>query len=340
MKRPTIRDIAHAAGVSPGAVSFALNDQPGVSEATRARVRKVADEIGWQPSAAARALSNNRAQAVGLVITRPTDTISNEGFYLRFIAGVEHVLTRQHQSLLLQMVQTEEEERLAHARWWSGKHVDGVILTDPREQDDRPAALAHLGLPCTVVGVSTACSGLAGVGSVVTDDAKAMRRVVEHLHETGRHRVAHVAGLSGLVHVETRRRAFRDVAAEEGLDVVASWTTDFTEDAGRHATAEVLRDAGEEHVDAIVFDNELLALGGLVAVHDAGLRVPEDVALVSFEDSPVCRVVSPPLTALYRDPADLGRMAAEALLATIETGVAQHLTAPAPSIVPRGSTSG
>lgn len=340
MKRPTIRDIAAAAGVSPGAVSFALNDRPGVSDETRERIRAVANELGWIPSAAARALSVNRAQAVGLVIARPSDSISNEGFYLRFIAGVEEVLTASSLSLVLQLVATVHEEQEVYQSWWSGRKVDGVLLTDPRQDDPRPAQLTDLGLPAVMVGAPQgAFASYPAIGTISTDDATAMRGVVEHLRQIGRRRFAYIGGMAGLVHLDARRAAFSEAVGDFDLPVPTSVTTDFTEDAGRKQTRNLLAGDPRQRPDAIVYDNELLALGGLVAIHDLGLRAPEDVAIVSFEDSPVCRVVNPPLTALQRDPADLGRDATANLLAALSADDAVgHRTAPAPLLQIRSST--
>lgn len=110
MQRPTIRDIAEAAGVSPSAVSFALNGRPGVSQATRERIRSVADKMGWTPNVVARALSASRAGAIGLVIARPSTTVSAERFFFEFIVGMQGELARAELSLVLQIVETTAEE--------------------------------------------------------------------------------------------------------------------------------------------------------------------------------------------------------------------------------------
>ncbi|MCQ8208073.1 LacI family transcriptional regulator, partial [Cutibacterium acnes subsp. acnes] len=118
MDRTTIKDIARVAGVSPGAVSFALNDKPGVSDSTRARVKAVAKDLGWRPNVAARALSANRAGAVGLVIARDDRSFAGEGFFLHLIAGMEEILTPARTALVLQLVASREEECEVHRQWW------------------------------------------------------------------------------------------------------------------------------------------------------------------------------------------------------------------------------
>ena len=152
MDRTTIKDIARVAGVSPGAVSFALNDKPGVSEATRSRVKAVAKDLGWRPNVAARALSANRAGAVGLVIARDDRSFAGEGFFLHLIAGMEEVLTPARTALVLQLVASREEECEVHRQWWAQRRVDGVVLVDPARNDPRWPLMAQIKMPCTVVG--------------------------------------------------------------------------------------------------------------------------------------------------------------------------------------------
>src|SRR4051812_48906476 len=140
-RRPTISDVAAKAGVSKGAVSFALNDRPGVAPETRDRILAVARELGWTPSHRARALAASRALAVGLVIARPPETLGADPFFPRFIAGIESALARLGQSLLLQVVPDLDRELAGYRRLASEGRVDGVFLTDLRVDDPRPALL-------------------------------------------------------------------------------------------------------------------------------------------------------------------------------------------------------
>lgn len=335
VQRPTIKDIAREAGVSRGAVSFALNDRPGVSDETRARVKQVAAELGWTPNVAARALSAKRAHAVGLVIARPTDAMANEAFFLKLIAGLERVLTEASTSLVLQLVDTIDEEVEVYRRWWSEKRVDGVVVTDPRVDDPRFDLLRRYGLPAVVIGSIDTDADLEILSSVSIDDAATTAVVVEHLSELGHERVAHVGGTRGLVHTDARTIAFRTAAEERGM-TAHTVATDFTEDAGQRSTSDLLD--SETPPTAILYDNEILALGGLVAINEAGLRVPHDVAVVSWEDSSICRVVSPPLTTLSRDPGQLGARSAELLLRLVDHGTAEHVTLTLPPLLVRGST--
>ena len=137
MKRPTIAEIAARAGVSIGAVSYALNGRPGVSEKTRKHILDIADEIGWRPNMAAKSLSGSRAHTVGLIIARPADTLGVEPFYMRFIAGLEGELSGRRTALLLQVVEDHRAAIDAMRLCWAERRVDGMVVTDLWAEDSR-----------------------------------------------------------------------------------------------------------------------------------------------------------------------------------------------------------
>jgi DNA-binding LacI/PurR family transcriptional regulator len=177
-KRATIADIAQRAGLSKGAVSYALNGLPGVSEATRQRVLKLAAEMGWRPNSAARALSASRAGALGLVMARPASTLGVEPFFMKLLSGIENTLAARSTALLLQVVPDHDAEVEAYRRWWAERRVDGIFLIDLRTEDKRVQVLEELGLPAVVIGGPGHHGRLPGVWS---DDASAMAMVVEYL---------------------------------------------------------------------------------------------------------------------------------------------------------------
>ncbi|WP_130865713.1 LacI family DNA-binding transcriptional regulator [Acidipropionibacterium timonense] len=333
MQRPTIKDIAKETGVSAGAVSFALNDKPGVSEETRARIKAVAKGMGWSPNVAAVALSGNRAGAVGIVIARDDQSFAGEGFFMRLIAGMEERLTPRSMALVLQLVRSAEEELEVHRRWWAQRRVDGVVLVDPAVDDPRWQLFEELGMPAVVVGADPS-TPLPGVH---IDDGAAVESIIEHLAERGHQRVARVGGGAGLTHSSVREAAFRRACRRRGMTVASVPVTDASEDAGGRETTSLLRSS--QPPTAILYDNEVLALGGLIAIRARGLSVPDDVAVVSFEDAAMCRVLSPALTALSRDPSVLGAHAVDMLLARIEGRPCADVVEEPPVLVVRGSTA-
>ncbi|HEY9393787.1 MAG TPA: LacI family DNA-binding transcriptional regulator, partial [Nocardioides sp.] len=140
MARPTIADIAERAGVSKGAVSFALNGRPGVSEETRRRILAVADEMNWRPHRAARSLGNARAGAVGLILSRPARTLGLEPFFGQIVSGLQAGLAEDGTALQLLVVEDPEAEMAAYRNWTAERRVDGFVLLDPLIDDPRFAA--------------------------------------------------------------------------------------------------------------------------------------------------------------------------------------------------------
>ena len=306
-KRPTIRDIARVAEVSPGAVSLALNGKRGVSDATRGRIVAVAASLGWTASVAARALASSRASAIGLVLARPRASMDAERFYFQFICGVEGVLTAHDHALVLQIVDDVGEELDVLRSWHGQRRVDSVILVDPRQDDPRPTQLRALGLPFATVG-----SRFDGGGAVLIDDTAMIATALEHLAQRGGRRVAYVCGMDTLQHTRRRQRAFLECGKHLGIQTQLSNPTDYSERSGAEETTRLMESPNAP--DSFIFDNEVLTLGGLSAIVGLDLRIPEDLFVLSLEDSPVCRVVTPQITAFLRDPSLLGSAAARLLL--------------------------
>ncbi|WP_106129222.1 LacI family DNA-binding transcriptional regulator [Pseudosporangium ferrugineum] len=332
MKRPTIADIAREAGVSKGAVSYALNDRPGVSEATRARILAIAERLGFRASAAARALAGAPAYVVGLALRRPAGTLGVEPFFMELISGLEAELATRSYALLLQMVPENDAdaEFEVYRQWWVEGRVDGVLLCDLHADDPRVPAIERIGVPAVAIGPPSAGGGLATLWS---DDAVAAATAVEYLTGLGHRRLARVAGLPGLARTAARTRAFAELGLTEEMTVF----TDYSGEAGARATRGLLD--GDARPTAIVYDNDIMAIAGLSVARERGLDVPAELSIVGWDDSPMCGLVHPPLTALARDIYTYGAHAARLLLAVIAgERVGARLDEPARLLV-RGSTA-
>jgi DNA-binding LacI/PurR family transcriptional regulator len=333
--RPTIADIADRAGVSKGAVSFALNGRPGVSDATRARILRIAEEMQWRPHSAARALGAARVDSVGLVIARPARTLGVEPFFAHLFSGLQSGLSAHSISLQLLIVEDTEAEIEVYRRWSSEHRVDGVIVVDLTVHDPRIEALKALELPAVVIG------GRGGKGtlpSVWADDRDAMLAIVEYLAAIGHRRIAHVAGTPNFQHTQRRIRAVRDVAPRLGLIDAPTLPTDFSDAEGAATTRRLLSAAVRP--TAIVYDNDVMAVAGLGVAMEMGVSVPGDLSIVAFDDSILTQLMHPALTALSRDTFDYGRQAAEVLLEVIAdpTTVVNRRTAD-PVLTVRESTA-
>ncbi|MBO0869238.1 MAG: LacI family DNA-binding transcriptional regulator [Micromonosporaceae bacterium] len=335
MKRPTISDIARRAGASKATVSFALNGRPGVSEATRRRILAIAEEIGWSPNSAARALTGAAAGAVGLALCRPARTLGIEPFFMELISGMEAELSARSCALTLQVVPDPETEIAAYRRWWAERRVDGVFLCDLRVADPRVPVLAELQLPAVVVGGP---AGSGGLHSVASNDAASIVETVRYLAALGHRRVARVSGLPELQHTAIRGTAFAEICDELGLEQAVTVTSDYTGEDGARATRRLL--SGAPRPTAIIYDNDIMAIAALSVAQEMGLRVPEDLSIVAWDDSALCQLVNPSLTALSRDIPGYGAHAARHLLALIagEQPVADHRDEAA-HLIPRRSTA-
>jgi DNA-binding LacI/PurR family transcriptional regulator len=313
VKRPTIAEIAAQAGVSIGAVSYALNGRPGVSAKTRQRILDIADEIGWRPSVAARSLSGSRAHTVGLIITRPADTLGVEPFFMRFIAGLERELSGARIALLLQVVEDHRAAIEAMRLCWAERRIDGIVVTDLWSEDTRIPVIEELQMPAVLAGRPRAGTRLPAVW---TDDSAAVESAVDYLVALGHRRIARVAGLPALDHTQVRIAAFRAAVLGHGLGEPQVVETDYTWEEGARVTRALL--SRRDRPTAITFDNDVMAVAGLNVAQEMGLAVPQDLSIVGGDDSQLSVLVRPALTALSWDIQAYGAHTARVLLDAVD----------------------
>lgn len=334
MPRITIADIAQRAGVSTGAVSYALNDRPGVSDRTKARILSVAADLGWQPSSAARSLSGERSEAVGMVLARDPGMLGVESFYMQFLAGIESELSKRSYALLLQVVPDLESELRTYESWRAARRVDGAIIVDPRNDDPRLGMFMEKGaLPAVVVGDTSLARGLTNIW---TDDAAAMRESVRYLYAIGHRRIARVGGVESFGHTHIRDIAFEDEIARLGAHGVTC-RTDYTAVQGADATRGLL--VSDDRPSAIIYDNDIMAVAGLGVASEMGMRVPQEVSMVAWDDSPLCEATYPRLSALSHDVTRYGAHVARRLFDRIDGAPPESFLDSTPRLRTRGTTA-
>lgn len=311
--RPTIADVARTAEVSKGAVSFALNGRPGVAADTRERILAVVAELGWTPSVSARSLSTRRAHAVGLIMAREPELLGADPFFPPFIAGIETVLSRRGQALMLQVPPDSDAELHGYRRLAAEGRVDGVFLTDLRVHDPRPALLVELGLPGVTLGHTPKQRLLPAVS---LDDRAGIKDAVRHLVALGHRRIGHVAGPQHFVHGRARKSAWRTAVAAAGLLTDLCVTADFTAAGGAAATVTLL-DRGEPPT-AIVYASDVMAIAGMSVAAARDVVVPDQLSVTGFDDTELARHLRPALTTVRSDPLGWGAAAAELLLDAID----------------------
>lgn len=250
--------------------------------------------------------------AVGLVLARPTRLLGVEPFFMEFITGIEERLSERGLSVLLHVVATHEEELATHRRWAARGLVDAVVVVNVCLDDRRPAVLREIGLPAVVAG---SWSGEPATPAVVTDAAGPVREALTRLLDLGHRRIARVTGPADLLHTHTRTTALVEGCRAAGIEPVLL-EGDYSAEAGAARTAELLR--LPEPPTAILYDNDVMAVAGLGAAKELGVRVPAELSLVAWDDSTLCRLASPALTTMSVDVYQYGVLVAESLLELID----------------------
>lgn len=310
--KPTISDVAQRARVSKGAASFALNGKPGVSAETRGRVLQAAADLGFTPSATARALAGRRSDTLGLILTRDPEMLGSDPFFPPFMAGVESVIAPTGRALTLRFVEPEQEDA-AYTDIANSKRVDGVLVADLRVDDPRPGLLAELGMPFVTLNRPDVPS----IGpAVCLDDQQGVRDAVDHLVALGHRLIAHVAGPRDYLHANSRRAEWRRMVEAAGLSATQLVEADFTAAGGARATAELLD--GPDPPTAILYSSDLMAMAGLAVANRRGIAVPRDLSIVGYDDAELAAYLHPPLSTVRTDAYRWGRAAATTLLELID----------------------
>ncbi|ADD42996.1 LacI family DNA-binding transcriptional regulator [Stackebrandtia nassauensis] len=310
--RPTIADVAALAGVSKGAVSRAFNGGERISAATIQRIHDAATQLGWVPSAAARAINGAPTQAVGIVVRRPPELLDIDPFFPAFLAGVETVLARHEYATIIRFVEGAKQERACYERMMAERQVDGFLLNDLRRPDFRFRLLSGMGAPAVVVGTpGPSCP----YPSVDSDSTPRVRQLIEHLIAMGHRRIAHVTGVPELLHSRARETLWRQTLADHGIEPGPVAVGNFVAAGGAQATRQLL--AEPRRPSAIFYGNDVMAVGGMAVLAEHGLRVPEDVAVAGFDDIELASYLTPALSTVHCDYPGLGRAAAEMLLTAI-----------------------
>ena len=269
--------------------------------------------------------------SVGVVLVRPERRLGAEPFMQEWFAGTERVLLAAGVTTLVYLAATHAEELEVHRRWMAERTVDGIFLTDLARNDPRLEILHRSGLAVVVIGDPTLAGGYPALW---TDDARAMRSAVEILHALGHRAIGRVGGPVGLAHSQIRTEAFVSACRDAGI-APATASAGYDEKEGRRATEQLLDDATPP--TAIIFDDDLMALGALAALAERSLEVPGDVSLLAWDDSTLCQLSSPRLSVMGHDIQTIGELAGAMMLDTLQGRPVGDRKAPTPLYVERES---
>jgi LacI family repressor for deo operon, udp, cdd, tsx, nupC, and nupG len=267
---------------------------------------------------------------VGLVLARASRVLGEEPYYHEFLEGLERVLTPAGVSVLVKVVTDRRAESDTYERWAAEDRVDGVVLVDLVPEDDRVALMNRLEMPAVVIGAPSTASGLP---TVWTDDAGFAQEAIRFLAERGHETIGHISGPLMFAHTQLRRTGAQAEAETRGIQLLHA-EGDYSFESGRAATTELIK-AGPT---AIVCDNDVMALAALDALREHDLKVPDDISVVAWDDSTLCQLAAPALSAMSHDVGRIGELAAGALLDAMAGAAPAVYEAPAAHLVERDST--
>lgn len=329
---PTLEDVARLAGVSYQTVSRVINNMPNVAPHTLEKVRKAIEELNYRPNRAARSLVTGRSHAVHVLvcdkynvrmIPSMEEAAYTEGYQLR--------LTTLHETYSIPELRQKLTEIIA-------SQVDGLLLVMPwRGMSYAELLKIVAGTPIVIVG----CSMGYETNSVLIDQEYGMRQVVQHLLDLGHRRFAEISGtIDKYEDARIRHETLREMLGARGLETVLSESGNFTMDMGYEITRRMLAERGKSPFTALVCANDETALGAIHAIHEAGLRVPQDISVTGFDDMDFARHCTPPLTTVQQDYQALGANAVQHLLSLVANPrSAPHQRIIFPKLMARESTA-
>ncbi|MBL0163340.1 MAG: LacI family DNA-binding transcriptional regulator [Xanthomonadales bacterium] len=323
----TIKDVAREANVSIATVSRALNGHSNVTQPMREKIVEIASRLRYMPHGAARSLSTRRTQTIGAILP----DLYGE-FFSELIRGMDLAARESGLHLLVSSSHGSAGETAAALRALSGR-VDGLLIMSPHADADLLADNLPFATPTVLM--NTRSDGGEHIAFAI-DNYRGACTMIDHLARQGHQRIAMIAGPTDNFDADERLRGYcdalaRDVPGSEGIVLEG----DFSEKSGYVAGAAIARMAPRP--DAVFAANDMMALGCLFALNEAGLKVPDDIALVGFDDIPMARFVSPPLTTMRVNIAELGERAARALIAQLSEQPVPAQGTSAPELIVRAS---
>jgi DNA-binding LacI/PurR family transcriptional regulator len=307
-ERSTLEQVAALAGVSTATVSRVLNHSPRVSDAARAAVERAVAELGYVPNPAARSLVRRRTDTIALVVSEPEDRLFADPFVPAILHGIGEAIAETELQLILLLAQGERQRRKVE-RYVRQGHVDGVVMMCQHGDDAMLRDFVTAGVPAVLTGRPR---DIGWIPFVDADNRAGARKATEYLLQT-RRRVATITGPLDMTVSADRFDGYRDALTAAGIAFEPSLAAhgDFTAESGGRAMEQLL--AVEPAVDGVFVASDLMAVGALRRLEAADRRVPEEVAVVGFDDADVAASATPPLTTMRQPFAEMTRALADLL---------------------------
>jgi DNA-binding LacI/PurR family transcriptional regulator len=306
----TLEEVAALAGVSKSTVSRVINDSPGVSIRARERVEGAIAETGYSPNRAARTLVTRRAGSIGLVVSEPEGRVFSDPFFASMVRGATRAVRDSGIQLVL-LLADNSQARQQLLDFLHNGHLDGVLLISTHAGDPLPAALMAEDLPAVLS--ARPADGLS-ISYVDVDSTAGAGLAVSHLLSAGRTRIATIAGPQDMPAGQDRLAGYRSTLEAVGIPVRPELIVHGTFEAGSGARAAEELLGREVPFDGLFVASDLMAAGALPVLREHGLRVPEDVAVVGFDDSVAALDCRPPLTTVRQPVEEMAEALTELLL--------------------------
>lgn len=317
MKRITLNDVAKEAGVSTATVSRVVNDHPHVSQKVRDKVLEVIDEIGYNPHIAARSLASKKTRNIGLVFPNSIHSFFTDPYFPRLTEGIALACNENDYTLSLFIFHTEELEKKLIPRIIRGGLVDGIVVQTTRIEDNLLSKIAEGDIPFVVAGKPMT---LPDASYIDVDNLNGAYNAVAHLIRGGKEHIGIVTGPLNSASGRDRLAGYKKALRERSIPLDDSLITegDYTEDAGYYGAKNLLKN--NQNLDAIFAASDSMAIGVLKALRESSISVPEEVAVVGFDDLPPSRSATPSLTTVRQPIRRFGVQAVEILLDIIKNG--------------------
>ncbi|HEX5496077.1 MAG TPA: LacI family DNA-binding transcriptional regulator [Mycobacteriales bacterium] len=309
-RRHTLGEVAAAAGVSPATVSRVINGFRYISPQVRVAVERAIDELGYVPNRAARTLVTRRTDSIALIVCEPQERLYADPYFAIMARALTLALADTDLQLVLLMARTQQHRRRAVSYAVNG-HVDGVLLTSVHGSDPLPHTLVQAGVPLVLNGPPAAT----GVPLYVdVDNVRGGQQAAQHLRSAGRRRFTMIAGPADMRSAADRLDGFRRGVVRLSRNAVVHG--DYGMESGRNAMSELLSRVPD--LDAVFVGSDQMAMGALQVLHRAGRRIPDDVAVVGFDDIPEAPFADPPLTTFHQPFDDMAQAMVTLLLSQIQ----------------------
>lgn len=311
----TIKDIAKAANVTPATVSRALSNSSLVKEETKRKIIKLAKELDYHPNIIAQGLVKRKTSNVGLVMPHAGSPLFHDSFFSPIIKGVSEVLKANNLNLLVLTDIDHKGEKHPYEKLFKSKTVEGIILVRTKIDDSYFSRLIKEGFPFVLIGKHPTRRNIRWVD---IDYAGGAVKVIRHLAKEGHRKIAFVNGPLNIVSYVEKLQGYIAGLEECGLIYDKQLTTEKNPNqyGGYEGMSDILNDFPD--VTATFFANDIMALGGVKAIRERALSIPDDMALVGFDGSSESSIMTPPLSTIAYPVRDLGRKAAEILVKVIE----------------------